>query len=254
MPSIVIILFETIFFGEGIALYCGNTGASTRWSSDCPKFPYDPVQARALLDAMGMVDRDGDGFREDPEGNSFQFSVKTFQEKTVRVKALTSMQEDLAKVELNMNPDAETHNAFMASVGSSVWEALFVGFVGPLDPIETKSWVHSSARMHIWNAEQKTPATDWEAENDAMLGVLGSNPDHQARYDAYARILDNIGRYQALIYTHTDYLYVGVNNCIGNAAGWAYHPHGDYNLRELYLKCDPDAKQAAAEGLPSTDK
>ncbi|KXH80687.1 oligopeptide ABC transporter substrate-binding protein [Sporosarcina sp. HYO08] len=33
--------------------------------------PYDPEKARALLDRAGYTDRDGDGFREDPEGKPF---------------------------------------------------------------------------------------------------------------------------------------------------------------------------------------
>ena len=49
-----------------------------------PTLEYSPAKAKALLDLFGYVDRDGDGFREAPDGRPFSFqhaSVPTLRER-----------------------------------------------------------------------------------------------------------------------------------------------------------------------------
>lgn len=49
-----------------------------------PTLEYNPARAKALLDMFGYVDRDGDGYREAPDGSRFSFdhaSVPTLRER-----------------------------------------------------------------------------------------------------------------------------------------------------------------------------
>jgi len=49
-----------------------------------PTLEYDPAKAKALLDMYGFVDRDGDGYRENPDGSPLSFdhaSVPTQRER-----------------------------------------------------------------------------------------------------------------------------------------------------------------------------
>ena len=45
---------------------------------------YDPARARALLDMYGFVDRDGDGFRERPDGSALVLQIATEPEQIYR--------------------------------------------------------------------------------------------------------------------------------------------------------------------------
>jgi ABC-type transport system substrate-binding protein len=38
---------------------------------------YDPARARALLDTFGFIDRDGDGWRERPDGSKLELVMAT---------------------------------------------------------------------------------------------------------------------------------------------------------------------------------
>jgi ABC-type transport system substrate-binding protein len=49
-----------------------------------PTLAYDPAKAKALLDMFGYVDRDGDGYRENPDGSALSFdhaSAPTLRER-----------------------------------------------------------------------------------------------------------------------------------------------------------------------------
>ena len=46
-------------------------------NSELTLYPYDPAQARTILDAAGWIDRDGDGIRENAQGVELAFTFKT---------------------------------------------------------------------------------------------------------------------------------------------------------------------------------
>jgi len=59
-----------------------------------PTLEYDPAKAKALLDTYGYVDRDGDGYRENPDGSPLSFdhaSVPTQRERQRNVLWQKSM-------------------------------------------------------------------------------------------------------------------------------------------------------------------
>ena len=39
------------------------------------KYKYDPEKAKEMLDELGYVDKDDDGFREDPDGNKWVLNM-----------------------------------------------------------------------------------------------------------------------------------------------------------------------------------
>ena len=72
----------------------GVTGYDPRFAS--PTLGYDPARAKALLDMFGFVDRDGDGYRENPDGSPLSFdhaSVPTQRERQRNELWKTSMDD-----------------------------------------------------------------------------------------------------------------------------------------------------------------
>ncbi|HSM39987.1 MAG TPA: ABC transporter substrate-binding protein, partial [Afifellaceae bacterium] len=72
-------LNETAYFGQGVpAQYIGFSPApdfvDDKWKTFAAE--YDPDGARALLDEIGMVDKDGDGYRELPNGDKLVLNMQ----------------------------------------------------------------------------------------------------------------------------------------------------------------------------------
>ena len=72
-------LNETAYFGQGIpAQYIGFSPApdfvDDKWKTFAAE--YDPDGAKALLDEIGMVDKDGDGYRELPNGDKLVLNMQ----------------------------------------------------------------------------------------------------------------------------------------------------------------------------------
>jgi peptide/nickel transport system substrate-binding protein len=67
---------ERFYFGRGIPMQATISPTSDLFKPEYGNAyaAYDPIQARELLDDVGLVDEDGDGFREFPDGD--RFSVK----------------------------------------------------------------------------------------------------------------------------------------------------------------------------------
>ncbi|RMF36732.1 MAG: ABC transporter substrate-binding protein [Alphaproteobacteria bacterium] len=74
---------ETAYFGQGEPRqYIGFSPVPEFVDPKWTKFAieYDPDGAKALLDEIGMVDRDGDGFRELPNGDAFILNMQFAQQ------------------------------------------------------------------------------------------------------------------------------------------------------------------------------
>lgn len=71
---------DTLFLGLGRPANCAPRPGTPFFeeSMETNYAQYDPAAAKALLDEMGMVDRDGDGWREHPNGEQFTMMYEYF--------------------------------------------------------------------------------------------------------------------------------------------------------------------------------
>ena len=86
---------DAFYYGFGKPL--NGLIPSSHWSGakegDVQEYPYDVNKAKKLLDEAGYKDKDGDGYREDPNGKPFVVNLKhyagsnpTFEPRTVAIK------------------------------------------------------------------------------------------------------------------------------------------------------------------------
>lgn len=69
-------MVDRLLFGRGVPGPTGMLAPEHPYSVEgLPEYRYDPAQAAALLDELGLIDRDGDGSRDLPDGTPFRPSL-----------------------------------------------------------------------------------------------------------------------------------------------------------------------------------
>jgi ABC-type transport system substrate-binding protein len=145
--------------------------------------PYDPAAARALLDKFGYRDRDGDGWRERPDGTPLVLRVGTTPEDRERDDLLRkNMQAIGIRVEFLNRRWAEL--AKMAREGQlQVWLLGNIAYTGDA----------MMFALYGPNAGHNNLARFRNAEFDSLYLASKREPDEAARLKLYERMARIVG-------------------------------------------------------------
>ncbi len=102
---------------------------STIWAHDptIEPYPFDPDSAKALLEAAGWIDADGDGIRE-KDGRRLAFSLKTNNDNQLRVDIATVLQQQFRAVGADVRPEPLEFNTFIEQLLAKDFEAAVGGW------------------------------------------------------------------------------------------------------------------------------
>jgi peptide/nickel transport system substrate-binding protein len=164
-------IIDTVYLGAAAPIYGPITPGHGEWYlPDLPKTPYDPAKAKALLAAIGLVDRNGDGILEDPSGRELRLSMLTVKGNTIREHSAAVIQEQLRKIGLTVDVAAQDLGQVIAQMGKGEYDTVYYALNSDtFDPARNLDFWMSSGTYHLWNPAQKTPATPWEARIDDLM-------------------------------------------------------------------------------------
>ena len=89
---------------ERIMLNMGHSGASgwphvhSFWTKPDLKVDYNPKRAKEILDKHGYIDKDGDGFRENPDGSTLDWDITVGSGRALLFRASEILVKQLAEV------------------------------------------------------------------------------------------------------------------------------------------------------------
>lgn len=147
------------------------------------QYTYDPEKAKALLDEAGYVDKDGDGFREDPNGKEFvvKFSHYATGNPTfeARAKALTQYWEEVGLKSTLQMTDVNLYYDQLEKDDKAL-EVFYGGWGTGADPDPLPLWGIDS----VWNYPRWVNADAEKLLQDAVdINVVGT--DTEKRKDLY---------------------------------------------------------------------
>ena len=199
---------------------------------DVRRYEYDLDKANEILDGIGWVDTDGDGVREDGEGNDIEFSLVTNTGNSVRAKVGTIVHEGMEEIGLKVDYRLIEFGDLVSQLTATYdWEAMIIGFTGGTDPYSGITFWHSGEGLHLWYPNQPEPATEWEAEIDESY-IMGSQElDRDRRVEYYHRAQEIAAENVPVIYTTLSERLSAVRNVFGNTTPTLY---ALWDVRYLY--------------------
>ena len=177
----------------------GNGLGYPQWASVSPaagdfhnpnarRYEYDIDLANAILDGLGWLDTDGDGIREDTEGNPIIFNIVTNTGNTDRQKVGAIIHRGLQDIGLGAAYRFAEFGGLVSQLRFTYdWEAIIIGLTGSSEPHFGIGFWHSSGDLHMWNPKQMEPATDWEAQVDYLYTRASQELDRERRIALYHR-------------------------------------------------------------------
>ena len=205
-----------------------NGAAYPQWASISPaagdfhnpnirRYEYDLDKANGILDELGWIDTDGNGIREDTDGNEIAFSLVTNTGNDVRGSVTQLIQQNLEEIGIKADFTLlEFGDLVSRLTGSYDWETMVIGFTGGPDPYSGINFWHSSEPLHLWHPNQSRPATEWEAEIDDLYIRASQELDHDKRVEYYHRAQEIASENVPIIYTTLTERISAARNVFGN--------------------------------------
>ena len=123
------VIIEEAFDGLGYPQWSPiSPSAGDFHNPEVRRYEYDPAAAMAMLDDLGWMDQDGDGFREDADGNAITFTIVTNEENSIRTEVLALIREDLHAIGIDARAAARPFGEMVGQLTTSLrLEAIKIG-------------------------------------------------------------------------------------------------------------------------------
>ncbi len=200
-----------------------------------PVYEYNLKKARAILESLGFKDRNGDGWLEDPEGNTLEIVLLTNAGNKEREAIGNMIKEDLEKIGIKVIFRPIDFNSLVSRLTSPPydWEAVIIGLTGSMDPHFGRNVWHSSGTLHMWNPRQGKPQTPWEKEIDELFDLGARETNFEKRVEIYRRAYRIIAEEQPMIFLATPKSMLAVRNKFENLFPTVW---GWYKEEALFLR------------------
>jgi peptide/nickel transport system substrate-binding protein len=174
-------ILETLYYGLGKQVTSEFFVESPEYDATIEPWPYDPAQAKQLLDAAGWVDSDQDGIR-DKGGVPFRFEMLIRASSWEDNEMATVYQENLKGAGIRITIRPLEWATFLERVDTRNFDAVRLGWSGP--PIEGDPY-------QVWHSSQAEKGSNFvgfkNVEADRIMDQARLEFDEPKRVALYHR-------------------------------------------------------------------
>ncbi|MEO8131525.1 MAG: ABC transporter substrate-binding protein [Bryobacteraceae bacterium] len=231
-------IVQLVYGGRGTPIWGHVTPGNKAWRNESiPKPARSVPRARERLSAAGFR-WNNQGRLLDSNGNLVEFSIIASASNAERLQMATIIQDDLKALGIRVQVVSLEFRALLDRVlNTRDYEASLLGLgSGDVDPNpEINVWLSSGA-SHLWNPEQKQPATPWEAEIDQLMRRQMIELDRNKRKILYDRLQQVAAEQLPLICLASPNILVAGRKSIGNFRPSIMDHYTLWNVDQLYFK------------------
>jgi peptide/nickel transport system substrate-binding protein len=149
-------------------------------------YEYDLDQSRALLDEIGILDTDGDGWREFADGSIVEFEVNTNSGNTQREAFCLIIAEDLAKIGIKANTNFVDFNTLVNKLfGETLYEGMVLGLTGGVEPHGGSNVQPTCTDLHFWHYSGCDEPYDYEVRMNELFDLGVGTLDNDEAFGYY---------------------------------------------------------------------
>jgi len=181
-------------------------------------FEYDLDKAASLLDEIGIIDRNGDGWRDFEDGTAVEMEFNTNVGNTVREGAILIIVDDLNKIGLKAIANPIDFNTLVTKLLSADYDFVYLGLTGGTEPNSGGNVYRPCGTLHAWHYSACEEPYEVEKRIDELLDAGVATLDNDKAFEAYKEYQITLAAEDlGLLYTFNNaYTYV-YYNYVGNA-------------------------------------
>jgi len=212
-----------------------------------------PRPVRSLARARELLAADGfssspDGVLTDSQGRRVEFSIVTSSGNPERIQMATLIQDDLKQLGMDVHVvPLEFRSLLDRVLRTHDYEACLLSLVGAdADPnVDMNVWL-SSGGNHLWNPQQKSPATAWEAEIDGLMRRQMVTRKYAERKPLFDRVQELAMENLPLVPLVSPNILVGAKKGLENFRPAVLEHYTLWNIEELCWRGAPSGPGAGA--------
>jgi peptide/nickel transport system substrate-binding protein len=231
-------LVNTIFLGEAVEIGGPITPGHGDWYLPDLAVPaFDPGAAANGLAAMGLVDRNGDGLREDDRGRTASFTLLTVKGHSVRERSAAMIQEQLRQAGVKVDLVPLEARAMIGQWSEGRYDAIYFSIeFDSFDPARNLDFWLSSGPFHFWRPSQPSPGTAWEAKIDALMTRQSTTLDPVQRRQLFADAQRVLAEHVPVLYFAAPKVTVATSARVGGVTPSVLAPNVLWNAERLYVR------------------
>ncbi len=206
------------------------------YNPEVSKHPYDLKEADTLLKQEGFQDKNGDGFLEDKDSNTVEFSFYVNSGNILRKSMAEIICMDLERLGFKVHLQFYDTKIIYKKVYNPPydWHMVMLGFSGGVEPHLGKDIWRSSGKNHLWFLNQEKPSTSWEARINYLFDTGAMELDRVRRRAIYDEWQYIASEELPLIYTVLSERILCISKRVHNVNPTV---HGGllHNIEELFI-------------------
>ncbi|HIE47713.1 TPA: ABC transporter substrate-binding protein [Candidatus Bipolaricaulota bacterium] len=195
-------IIDNVYLGLGVPQWSPVSMLSPFYNEEVvAKYEYDLDAAAQLLDQIGLVDRDGDGWRDFPDGTTFEFELNTNVGNTIREQICQIFADDCAQVGIKVNFNPVNFNTLVTKLLGSEYEAVLLGLTGSSEPSGGANVYKSCGGLHFWRYSECDDPRPVAQRIDELFDLGVKTYDFDEAYQYYSEFQKLFSETLDLIYT-----------------------------------------------------
>ena len=184
--------------------------------TDAVWFEYSHAIAASKLDALGVVDQDGDGWRDLPSGAPLEIELNT-NDNTIRIAYCLVIQDDFRAAGLNCNFQVVDFNTLVGDLLNGTGDIIMLGLTGGDEPNSSKNCYTTCGNLNVFRKSSCEDPNEVDLRINELFDLAANTFDLDAAFGYYKEAQQLIAHQLGYIYLcHLTFLY-SYYDYVGNA-------------------------------------